>query len=258
LWENVSAMSDSTLTRELPPFLSKLPPTRDELPSSYDDKMESLNHVLNLTLLMLTLQRYLSGIRDAFIATNMFVYFSPDQVKTHDFRGPDFFVVLDVPPGPRPSWVVWDEDGRGPDIVIEMLSDSTAAIDKGEKLLVYQDRLRVPEYFWFHPLTGEFAGFRKMPDKYEPIPPEADGSLLSQMLDLRLVPWEGTYTGITGRWLRWAKPDGTLLPTADEDALAERRRAEREHDVAEQERQRADELANELARYRARFGELDM
>ena len=153
-------MSDSTLTRELPPFLSKLPPTRDELPSSYDDKLESLNHVLNLTLLMLTLQRYLSGIRDAFIATNMFVYFSPDQVKTHDFKGPDFFVVLDVPPGPRSSWVVWDEDGRGPDIVIEMLSDSTAAVDKGEKLLVYQDRLRVEEYFWFHPLTGAPASGR--------------------------------------------------------------------------------------------------
>lgn len=91
-------MADSTLTRELPPFLSKLPPTAAELPSSDDDKMESLNHVLNLTLLMLTLQRYLSGLREAFIATNMFLYFSPDQVKTHDFRGPDFFVVLDVPP----------------------------------------------------------------------------------------------------------------------------------------------------------------
>lgn len=243
-------MSDSTLTRELPPLLSKLPPTRDELPSSYDDKMESLNHVLNLTLLMLTLQRYLSGLRDAFIATNMFVYFSPDQVKTHDFRGPDFFVVLDVPPGPRPSWVVWEEDGRGPHVVIEMLSDSTAAIDKGEKLLVYQDRLRVPEYFWFHPLTGEFAGFRMTLDKYESIPLEADGSLHSQVLNLKLVPWDGTYTGITGRWLRWAKPDGTLLPTAEEDDALHRQQAE-------QERQRAEELAEQLARYRARFGELE-
>jgi hypothetical protein len=134
--------------------------------------------------------------------------------------------------------------------VIELLSDSTAAKDKGEKFRIYQDRLRVPEYYWFHPITGEFAGFRLAPHTYVPITPEPDGSLHSQVLNLGLVPWDGVYAGIHGRWLRWTKPDGTLLPTAEEDAAAARQQAEHE-------RQRADQMAEQLARYRARFGELE-
>ena len=160
-----------------PPGVEAHAPTQDDLPYEDDWMPESNTHALNPLMLMATLQRFLAGVREAFIATNMFVYFSPDQVATHDFRGPDFFVVLDVPIGARKSWVIWQEDGRGPDVVIEMLSDSTAATDKGEKLRVYQDRLRVPEYYWFHPVTAEFGGVRLVNGRYQPIAPESDGSL---------------------------------------------------------------------------------
>ena len=76
----------------------------------------------------------------------MFVYFSLAQVRNQAFRGPDFFVVLDVSPRERKSWVVWQE-GKGPDVVIELLSDSTAAHDKGEQKIIYQNALRVLEYY---------------------------------------------------------------------------------------------------------------
>ena len=62
----------------------------------------------------------------------MFVYFRPRQEFTHDFRGPDFFAVQGVAKRERKSWVVWEE-GKGPDVVIELLSDSTAEKDKNEK-----------------------------------------------------------------------------------------------------------------------------
>ena len=50
--------------------------------------------------------------------------FSGDQLRGKDFPGPDFFVVLGVSPRERKSWVVWDEE-KGPDLIVELLSDST-------------------------------------------------------------------------------------------------------------------------------------
>jgi Uma2 family endonuclease len=38
-------------------------------------------------------------------------------------------VVLDVPRRERKSWVVWEEE-KAPDVVIELLSESTAKKDK--------------------------------------------------------------------------------------------------------------------------------
>jgi Uma2 family endonuclease len=56
--------------------------------------------------------------------------------------------------------VCWEEE-KTPDVVIELLSDSTAEADKGEKKLISQNRMRVPEYFWYDPFNSEDrAGFR--------------------------------------------------------------------------------------------------
>lgn len=255
-------MTTTTRATNLPEGLDCLPPTEDDLPYSDGMPMESQQHVLQMQLLASTLQRAWAG-RDVFIGENMFVYFSPDQVKTHDFRGPDVFVALGVDPRPRKSWVVWQEDGKGPDVVIELLSDSTAAVDKGEKLAVYRDRLRVPEYFWFHPLTGEFDGHTLRDGRYHPIPAGPLGERASARLGLTLIPWDGEYAGVQNRWLRWADAGGALLPTPNEAEVTERLRAAWERQRAEQERERAEheaaratELEAMLARYRERFGEL--
>lgn len=242
-------MVDSVTPVELPPGLDRLPPTEDELPYEDDWMPESNIHWLNPVLLMDALRRFFAGVREAFIGANLFVYFSPDQVKTHDYRGPDFFVVLDRPQTLRKSWVVWEQDGRTPDVVIEMLSASTRSVDIGEKLLVYQNQLRVPEYFWYDPWTYELGGVRLEQGVYQPIAAEADGALVSEMLGLRLVTWEGTYQGHTSRYLRWAGMDGVLLPTAEEaEALAAT--------AAERERQHVLELEARLRRYQDQFGDL--
>lgn len=252
------------------------PPTADELPYDDGEPMESHNHALQAELLKEPLDVFWADRDDVFVGGNMFVYFNIEQSRQNDFRGPDVLVALDVPRGARKSWVVWEE-GKGPDVVIELLSDSTAAIDRGIKKRIYEDRLRVPEYFWFHPFTGELAGFRLEDAAYEPIAPDAQGRLLSRRLQLMLVLWEGSYRGVQARWLRWATLDGELLPTGEELAAraqaqageAEQRadqerqradqaeqRAEEERQRAEEERQRAAELEALIARYRARFGDV--
>jgi Uma2 family endonuclease len=223
-------------------------PTDLDLPYDDDTPMDSDRHAAQIELLKECLRLAWAG-RDFFVGGNMFVYFNRDQIRTRDFRGPDVFVVLDVPQRERRSWVVWDE-GKAPDVVIELLSDTTAVLDRGQKKLVYQDRLRVPEYYWYHPFTREFAGWLLQDGVYVPIEPDAAGGIISRQLGLALRIWEGEYAGINAPWLRWATLDGELLPTGEE-------RAEQERTQAERERRRAERAERELAEARRRVTELE-
>jgi Uma2 family endonuclease len=225
-------------------------PTEDDLPYSDGMPMESQRHVLQLQLLMQSLQLHWAERNDVFIGGNMFVYFSAEQVKDKDFRGPDFFVVLNVPRRERKSWVVWQE-GKGPDLVIELLSESTAAVDRGEKKQVCQDRLRVPEYFLYDPMRGELTGFVLSNRKYRPLEPDAGGHVYSAVLELSLARWEGVYEGVEASWLRFALADGSLLPTPQERAEQEHERAEQEHERAEQEHERAEQEHERAEREKA-------
>ncbi|MDY6784818.1 MAG: Uma2 family endonuclease [Cyanobacteriota bacterium] len=226
-------MSQTTLT---PPEIV-LPPTQDELP--YDDgiPMETQRHRDQIEILINALNSWLDARDDGYISGNMFVYFSLEQARNQDFRGPDFFAVLGVPKGERKSWVVWQE-GKGPDVVIELLSASTAKADKEDKKRIYQNQLRVPEYFWYDPFNPEdWEGFSLYQGRYESIETNQAGQKISHALGLSLVRWQGTFKNVTTTWLRWATLEGELLPLPEEIARAERQRAEAERQRAEQAEQ---------------------
>lgn len=238
-------MSDSPIVFSDQPDIA-LPPTQDELPSDDGVPMETLRHKLQMDLLVDPLWTWLQD-RDAFVGGNMFVYYSTAQVRDRDFKGPDVFVVLDVPRGERKSWVLWEE-GKAPDVVIELLSQSTAQRDKTEKKQIYQNCLRVTEYFWYDPFNpDDWAGFVLQRGTYTPLQLDDSGRLVSQELGLSLVRWSGQYKDANAVWLRWATLNGELLPTEGELAAQARQRAE-------SERQRADRLAERL---RAMGVELD-
>ncbi len=212
-------------------------PTQDELPYEDGIPMETARHRSQMNLLIETLQHYWAtqGIQ-GFVGGNMFIYYSLAQVRTQDVRGPDFFAVRDVAGHERKSWVVWEE-GKGPDIVIELISESTAAFDRGDKQRIYQNELRVPEYIWYDPLSGEWAGFGLEDGVYVPLPMDAEERLLCPRLGLALVRWWGTYQAIPARWLRWATLEGALVLT---EAEAERQQAREAQRQAERERQQAE------------------
>lgn len=215
-------------------------PTQNDLPCDDGIPMETHRHKLQMDLLVNSLHRWLvHHQRTGFVSGNMFVYFSPTQVRNQNYRGPDVFVALDVPMRDRKSWVVWEE-GKAPDVVIELLSESTASQDKTLKKQIYQQQLRVPEYFWYDPFNPEdWAGFSLERGIYQPIPLDPQQSLISQQLGLALVRWTGPYMQIEATWLRWTTLDGTILPTDQEIAATE-------HQRAEAERQRAEKLAARL------------
>ena len=218
---------------ELQEFHFTLPPTQDDLP--YDDgiPMESERHVLQMQLLIDTLRPWLDDREDGYVGGNMFIYYSLKQVRNQDFRGPDVFVALGVPKGERKSWVCWEEE-KTPDVVIELLSVSTRTVDKGEKKLIYQNQMRVAEYFWYDPFNpNDWAGFQ-LQDVYQPIPINLLGQLVSRVLNLALVRWQGSFQGISTTWLRWAQLDGTLLLTTEE-------RAEQAEQWADQAQAQADQ-----------------
>lgn len=226
----------------LPPDWENPSPPTDLV---FDDgvPLESNRHRIAMNVLIRSAQQALQDRPDSFVGGNMFVYYSRNQAMNRDFRGPDFFAVLGVEGDrERQGWVVWEENGRYPDVIIELLSPSTAAVDKGTKKDLYEQVFKTPDYFVFDPFDPtSLAGWRlDLTAGYQPLLANERGWLWCETLGLWLGRWEGAIDRepMTGscQWLRFYDPQGNFLPLPEEAAQQQ----------AEQEKQRADRLAEKL------------
>ena len=252
-----------------PPPSDIIPPD-DELWSD-EPQLETPLHLEQIIILLTCLQWWWRERTDFFASGNISIYYEQQQIKQkpHKFRGPDFFVVLNTQQKERQSWVVWQEEGRFPNLIIELLSQRTAKTDKTTKKQLYQDTFKTPEYFWFHPNKLDFAGFRLIEGIYQPIRANEHGWLWSEEL--------GLYLGIHQRKLRYFTEEGELVPIPVEQLAAEHQQRELAQQQATTERQQRKlaqqqatterqqrelaqqqvaEMAQLLARYREQFGEL--
>ncbi|MGH9835054.1 MAG: Uma2 family endonuclease [Blastocatellia bacterium] len=227
-------------------FVAAMPDASQLL--SEEPEMESSLHFAQLALLVATLEWLWRDRQDFFIGANLSIYFSLERLKNRDFRGPDFFLVKGTQQRPRKSWVVWEEDGKYPDLIIELLSDSTEDVDREIKLELYQDRFRTPEYFWFSPETLEFAGWKLVDGKYQQIEPNDRGWRWSHALEL--------YLGIEDGKLRYFSNEGQKVASPQEEALINRKIAELEAARAEQAAQRAEREARRAEQEAQRAGRL--
>jgi Uma2 family endonuclease len=227
--------SDSTLLEEAKLDGVCFPP--GDLYSN-EPPLETDLHRDQIDLLIRLLRWYWQDRQDFYVSGNITIYYSPRQRKSENFRGPDFFVVLGTERKPRKSWVVWEEEGKYPNVIVELLSESTANTDRGLKKQIYQDIFRTPDYFWFDPATLEFKGFHLLDGAYQELQPNLQGQLWSQQLNL--------YLGVHSNQLRFFSVDGDLIPTPEESAQAAAAMAEAEHQRAEAERQRSETLAAKL------------
>lgn len=187
---------------------------------SNEPQLESSLHLQQMLLLIKCLEWWWRDRDNFFAAGNLTIYYSQNQSKSEDFRGPDFFVVLDTERKPRNSWVVWHEGGKYPNLILEILSKSTASVDRNLKKKIYQETFRTPDYFWFDPNTLEFAGFVLVGGVYQSLEPNSQGWLWSQQLNL--------YLGIFENQVRFFTSEGELVPTPEEVAIQETQRAEQE------------------------------
>jgi Uma2 family endonuclease len=205
-----------------------MPPT--DLIFDDGEPLETSRHRVAMNALIRSYRYYCAGRNNFFVGGNMFVYYSSQQVRDKDFKGPDFFVVLDVPSNPaRPGWVVWEENGRYPDMIVELLSDSTERLDFGDKKTLYEKVFKTKDYFVFHPFkANSLQGWRLDNYKgYEPIEEDSRGWLWCESLQLWLGTWKGIIEDDDAVWLRFYDKAGNLV-LLPEEAQEQRADAERQ------------------------------
>ena len=230
-------------------------------PSSDGEPLaESKLQFVPLTETVHVLERRYRGRGDVFVAGNLLIYY---RMNDNDVRvAPDVLVVFGVEDYPRDSYIVWREDGKTPDFVMEIASPGTYSRDVTEKRAIYA-ALNVTEYWRFDPTGNLFTpgleGERLVDGAYQPIPvaPDDDGILRGHSavleLDICVRPERELklYDPAAGVWLR-------NLDEA-EDALAETQEVltETQDALTESNRQneaqaaRIRELEAQLARHGA-------
>jgi Uma2 family endonuclease len=144
-------------------------------------------HLDAMIILLETLKRFYAADPTTYVAGNMLVFYEPGNKCKH--VSPDVFVVKGVPKHQRPNFLIWEE-GKGPDLVIELTSATTRKEDFKQKFQVYRDIMKVREYFLFDPredyLDPPMQGYRLQGGEYRPIEP-LDDRLPSEVLGLHLV-----------------------------------------------------------------------
>jgi Uma2 family endonuclease len=225
------------------------PPSADQLICDDGEPMDSARHRQQMTVLIESLEYAWRQRDDFYVGGNMFLYFSETQTRRNDFRGPDVFVVMNTTRRERKAWVVWEEGGQAPDVVIELLSESTEQVDRGDRMRIYARALRVAEYFLYDPFSGVFEGYEldAVRAMYVRKQPDAHGRLHCERLGLYLAPVPSTLWSVEAPWLRWLDPAGRVLELPSEAAAAEAERANAEAERANAEAERADRLEAELA-----------
>jgi len=216
-----------------------------DLPADDGVPMETHRHRMQMNLLIDIVGHTWRERQDFFVGGNMFIYYCLRQARQRNYKGPDFFVVKDIDGRhSRQKWVVWEEDGRYPNVIVELLSPTTAKEDLGSKKELYALTFRTPDYFCYDPETHRLWGWHLRDTDYVALTPDVQGRLWSAELEAWLGTWEGTFQQEPGVWLRLFDRAGQLIPTEAEaerqQAEAERQRADAEYQRADAEYQRAD------------------
>ena len=179
------------------PTIKKNLPESDGKPMAETDK-----HRQQMIDLLDALKEYFRPEPGVYVTGNIFMHFR-DEAGEWQSVAPDIFVVKGVEKKDRPSYNV-EEEGKAPDLVIELVSRGSKVEDLGNKRIIYAG-LGVKEYFLFDP-TGELLseplrGYRLEGNEYLPM---TGARLHSEVLGLDLVVERGhlrLYDSKTGQRL---------------------------------------------------------
>lgn len=142
-------------------------------------------HFWNMVWLAQTLYNWYTDDQQTYVGANMLMYYVEGNPRRH--VSPDVFVTRGIPKRRRDYYLVWEE-GKAPDVVIELTSSSTRDEDLKDKFHLYRDVLKVREYILFDPhaeyLDPPLQGFRLVKGRYKNIQ-SIDGRLPSDVLGLQ-------------------------------------------------------------------------
>ena len=214
-------------------------PTSDGRPMAETDWHRDI-----MFALIKVLQSFFAADRNVYVSGNLLLYYVRGNKRRH--VSPDVFVVKGVANHPRPNYLLWEEK-KSPNLVIEVTSSSTRSEDVKKKFLLYQNILKIQEYFLFDPfeeyLDPSFQGYRLRRGKFVPIP-AVHGRLSSSVLGLELER--------DGLDLRLYDPNlGKWLQTPDEKAeQAEEKMTQNEKRIAQAEERMA-QIEEKMAKTQA-------
>jgi hypothetical protein len=162
--------------------------------------------------------------RLVYVSGNILLYYRPRNKRRH--VSPDVLVVQGLEQHDRDCYLLWEE-GRPPNMVIEVTSESTRDEDLEDKLAIYRDEIGVAEYFLFDPraeyLNPPLQGHRLSRGRYLPIASVA-GRLPSKELGLHLEA--------DGSQLRFYDPAGKRWLPTPQEALEQKDAALEQKDAA--------------------------
>lgn len=219
-------------------------PSSEELPDSDETPVDNELQDLIPGLLKQTLAWIWAERMDWFFGVDMGIYYDPDLPAIV----PDGFLSLGVEriidEDLRLSYVLWEENNRVPQFVLEVVSRKYRG-EYGRKKQFYAE-LGVLYYAVYSARRR-----KKNPlEVYQLIDGEyvllAGNPIWLPEIGLGLGRDRGSYQGIEREWLYWYNQQEQRFPTSEERAEQEHMRAEQERQRAEQERQRADRLAARL------------
>jgi Uma2 family endonuclease len=205
---------------------------------------ESDAHTIAVIHLREGLEDHYAGQANVYIATQLVLYFARGNPSGR--RDPDVLFARGVVGNHRRrSFRVWEE-GVMPQVLFEISSENTWQEDVGDKRTTYES-IGVREYFLFDPeghwLDPRLQGFRLVDGAYVPIAANADGSLESVELGLRLVP-----QGILLRLIDLQT--GQMVPSRQERAEQAQEQTEQAREQAEEAQERAEQAEEQAEQAR--------
>ena len=184
-----------------------------------------------------TLEDYFEAQSDVYVSGGILLYYKEDDPRKK--VSPDVFVARGVAKKRRLIYHRWVE-GKMPDVMLEIASGSTWALDLGPKASLYYT-LGVQEYYFFDPTgtkfeVGPLFGMARDEAGFTTLPPDEHGRLQSAILGLDLYAEQQD----KGEWrMRFFDPDTLqVLKTRKEklsDERTKREEAERRAASAEAE-----------------------
>ena len=216
-------------------------------PDSDDEPLaETPAHVDAILYLLTAIRARFAGREDVYVAADSYLYYVENKPKFR--KAPGIMVALGTHGRGSRRWFKTWEEGVVPSVIFEVTSPSTFENDIEGKSNLYAG-LGVSEYYLFDPLSQTWdtplVALRLVDGEYDKVDQGPDGGVDSPALGMRLVP--------DGELLRLVDiASGRAMSSPDE--LVQRvEGAERQVAV---ERSRADDLAAEVARLKAKYGEV--
>ncbi len=208
---------------------------------------ETGRHVRLLLDMIETIDRLFRDVPDVHVCGNMFLYY--EEGNPRKVLSPDVFMVRGVSKKELRTYKTWEQQPYL-DFVLELASPSTYTKDFNEKKTIYEQILRVKEYYIYdpyHEIQPSFIGFRLVEGVYEEIA-FVDGRLPSETLGLELGERDGVlrlYDPVTEAWMGPSREhvDETNVRASEAETYA--REAENRASEAETYAREAENRASE-------------